>query len=108
VDPVCGCNGTTYSSACLADAAGVTVLSDGPCAPTLLCGGGSALVCPTGQFCEAAVGSCASGAAGQCTEQPASCPITVNPVCGCDGTTYSNDCLAEAAGVTVNHTGSCP
>jgi hypothetical protein len=108
VDPVCGCNGTTYSSACVADAAGVTVDGAGPCAPTLACGGGSSLVCPAGTFCQAAVGTCASGAVGTCTEQPASCPITVVPVCGCDGTTYSNACSAEAAGVSVNHTGSCP
>jgi len=108
VDPVCGCNGTTYSSACVADAAGVTVLSVGACVPPLACGNGSPLVCPTGQFCEAAVGTCAQGAAGTCTEQPASCPITVDSVCGCDGVTYANACLAEAAGVTVNHTGSCP
>jgi hypothetical protein len=108
VDPVCGCNGTTYSSACVADAAGVTVQSDGPCVPTLACGGGSSLVCPAGQFCQSAVGTCSSGAVGTCAEQPLICPITINPVCGCDGTTYPNACLAEAAGVTVNHTGSCP
>jgi Kazal-type serine protease inhibitor-like protein len=108
VDPVCGCNGTTYSSACVADAAGVTVSSEGPCVPTLTCGGGSPLVCPTGQFCEAAVGTCSSGAVGTCTERPTSCSTVVGLVCGCNGTTYTNACLAEVAGVTVNHTGSCP
>lgn len=107
-DPVCGCNGTTYSSACVADAAGVTVRSDGPCEPALACGGGSALVCPAGQFCEAPTGTCSSGAAGTCSDMPADCPTTVNPVCGCNGTTYNNACLAEAAGVSISGTGSCP
>jgi hypothetical protein len=108
VDPVCGCNGTTYSSACVADAANVTVASDGACAPALACGGGSALVCPTGQFCKAPLAACAAGSAGFCAPTPVLCPILVLPVCGCDGVTYSNACLADAAGITVNHTGACP
>jgi hypothetical protein len=31
-DPVCGCNGKTYSNACLATNAGVTSFTKGPCA----------------------------------------------------------------------------
>jgi len=30
-DPVCGCNGQTYSNACLADNAGVTSYTKGAC-----------------------------------------------------------------------------
>jgi hypothetical protein len=30
--PVCGCNGKTYSNACIAKAAGVDVASQGSCA----------------------------------------------------------------------------
>lgn len=107
VEPVCGCNGTTYSNACVAETAGVTVANDGPCVPVLACGGDSLLVCPTGQFCGAAVGTCASGSVGICTQQPATCPIAISPVCGCDATTYTNACFAAAAGVTVNHVGAC-
>ncbi len=38
-------------------------------------------------------------------EQP--CPDTVELVCGVDGTTYENPCLAERAGVEIAHTGAC-
>ena len=107
VDPVCGCNGTTYTNACVADAAGVAVASRGECQPALACGGGSPLVCPDGQFCRAEAGSCDAGASGSCAVEPASCPAVSDPVCGCDAITYPNACFADAAGVTVSHTGAC-
>lgn len=46
-DPVCGCNGKTYPSACVANAAGVSVASAGECAPPKPCfvGGCSGQVC---------------------------------------------------------------
>lgn len=51
-DPVCGCDGETYGSACSAANQGMSVASDGECpVEPAFCGGIAGIQCPDGQTC---------------------------------------------------------
>ena len=40
-------------------------------------------------------------------DETAACYLIFAPVCGCDGTTYSNDCVATINGVLTFKEGAC-
>lgn len=113
--PVCGCDEHTYSNACGAAAAGVSVSATGECPQRVAavgetCGTRGALPCADGLFCDFPTGAdCGrADAPGACAEKPTTCDERAVRVCGCDGTTYANACEAHMAGVSVERARACP
>ena len=101
-DPVCGCDGETYGNPCEAAMAGVNVDHEGECAPPSCAANAD---CDADDYCAKDEGDC--DGQGACEPKPVACPHVWDPVCGCDGRTYGNPCVAAAAGVNVRHQGAC-
>jgi hypothetical protein len=101
-DPVCGCDGMTYSNECDAVASGVSVAYKGECLKDCF----SNYDCVAlGFYCKKLRGDC--GRSGICTPIPTECYLLWDPICGCDGISYPNDCAAAIHGTSVDYKGEC-
>jgi hypothetical protein len=105
--PVCGCDGVTYSNRCDAAAHGANVGHAGPCDGER-CGGFKGVECSEDEFCELPPRQCdVLDLTGRCVAVPDACVQVYDPVCGCDGVTYGNDCDRQAAKAQKAHDGRC-
>jgi hypothetical protein len=73
------------------------------------CGGLIGDVCERPTYCHyAGLDACGTGdQAGFCIRPPDSCVEERVPVCGCDGVTYDNACLAAMVGTSIFSDGEC-
>ena len=69
------------------------------------CGGLAGTGCDAGMVCDK--NGCGTDVVGVCVSSQTACTDQLDPVCGCDGRTYTNNCLRSVAGVALAHPGAC-
>ena len=104
------CQGVTCSCPAIPSGS-CTVAGPGPCCcPTVVACDGGGATCASNADCagDAYCQSSACGGSGTCAARPQTCPQTcaVPELCGCDGQSYCNSCIAAGAGVNVSSNGS--
>jgi len=62
--------------------------------------------CKGDTFCQIPEGKCSEGG-GRCEEMTTMCDRSLKKVCGCNGQTYDNECLAFSVGVSVDYDRAC-
>jgi Kazal-type serine protease inhibitor domain len=73
------------------------------------CGTFAGIKCDGKLWCDHYAGQCKwTDPIGKCVAIPAKCPKDIHYVCGCNGRTYSNDCVRIRAHVGLAHDGRCP
>lgn len=77
---------------------------------TKACGARAGATCSNTEYCAYEEGQYCGGADAEavCKPRPDGCIDLYAPVCGCDGVTYANSCVANAAGTGIMSAGKCP
>jgi hypothetical protein len=72
------------------------------------CGGSGGASCEAGYVCDVTDPGChGDDRPGRCARILPKCPSAKEPVCGCDGVSYGNDCERLQSGAILAHRGAC-
>ncbi|XP_055383709.1 reversion-inducing cysteine-rich protein with Kazal motifs, partial [Condylostylus longicornis] len=111
--PVCGKNGKTYNSACIAKCSGLhdIDLEFGPCSSKNPCESGK-YTCPTGTQCLPDRNVCLSPMHRPCLQYTCvnitgKCNTVSTPACDINGITYPSACKLLQSGKNFSHFGNC-